>query len=333
MRKSVLCFGLTPVLQRTLVFEALEPNEVNRAKQVVESAAGKALNTARALSVLGTPAQVAGFNGGVAGRKIEAFLKTYGVVSAQTQMRAETRICTTLLDRKGNTVTELVEEAPLPDKAALARFEKTNLKRAKAASMLVISGTLPPFASDDFYVRFVQAAAKENVPVVIDSHKAALIHVLFERPYVAKLNVRELEATLQIALKTEREIFRAMKDLVGMGAQNVFVTHGANAAYLLTADGRAWRFAPPRVPRPVNPIGSGDCTTAGLVHALLRKKPLTDAVALGLACGSANITSLTPADFNAAHVRALVGKVKIKVSARPGIRGAPQGGADIPVFG
>ncbi|MCL2104472.1 MAG: PfkB family carbohydrate kinase [Kiritimatiellaeota bacterium] len=312
MNTSVLCFGLTPVLQRTLVFEALETNEVNRAKQVVESAAGKALNTARALSVLGTPAQVAGFNGGVAGRKIEAFLKTYGVVSAQTLMRAETRICTTLIDRTNNTVTELVEEAPYPDKAAIARFERANLKRAKESSMLVISGTLPPFASDDFYVRFVQAATAANVPVVIDSHKAALIHVLFERPYVAKLNVRELEATLQIALKTEREIFRAMKDLVGMGAQNVFVTHGANAAYLLTTDGKAWRFQPPDAQPRVNPIGSGDCTTAGLVHALLRKKPLTDAVALGLACGSANIISLTPADFKATYAHGLVGKVNIK---------------------
>jgi 1-phosphofructokinase family hexose kinase len=310
MSKSVLCFGLTPVLQRTLMFESLETNEVNRAKQVIESAAGKALNTACALSLLGTPAKVAGFNGGIAGRKIEAFLKSYGVLSAQTLMQAETRICTTLLDRKNNTVTELVEEAPPPDKATIARFEKANLKRVKESSMLVISGTLPPFAEDDFYVRFVQAAAKANVPVVIDSHKVALINVLFERPFLAKLNVRELEATLHVPLKTHREIIRAMKDLIGMGAQNVFVTHGADTAYLLTAEGKAQRFEPPKIKNPVNPIGSGDCTTAGLVHALLRKKTLADAVVLGLACGSANVTTLTPADFNAAHARALVGKIR-----------------------
>ena len=307
--KPVLCLGLTPVLQRTLVFDSLETNEVNRARHVIESAAGKALNTARALSLLGTPAQVAGFNGGVAGRKVEAFLKSHGVASVQTPMRAETRTCTTLLDRKANTVTELVEEAPTPDKAALARFERANLKRAKEASMLVISGTLPPFARDDFYVRFARAAATAGAPVVIDSHKTALVHVLFERPFLAKLNVRELEATLQVSLKTSREIIRAMRDLIGMGAQNVFVTHGAKAAYLLDATGKAWRFGPPDVEGRVNPIGSGDCTTAGIVHALLRKKPLAAAAALGLACGSANITSLTPADFSPAHARALARKV------------------------
>ena len=306
MSKTVLCLGLTPVLQRTLVFDSLETNEVNRAKQSIESAAGKALNTARALSLLGTPAQVTGFNGGTSGRKVEAFLKSYGVTSAHTLMQAETRICTTLLDRKHNTVTELVEEAPYPAKAAVARFEKANLKLTREASMLVISGTLPPFASDDFYVRFVQAASTAGVPVVIDSHKTALIHVLFERPYIAKLNVRELEATLNIQLNTRREILRAMKDLIGMGAQNVFVTHGAEAAYLLAADGKSWRFVPPKIKHPVNPIGSGDCTTAGMVHALLHKKPLPEAVAFGLACGSANVTTLTPADFTAAHARSLL---------------------------
>jgi len=313
MSQSVLCLGLSPVLQRTLVFDSLETNEVNRAKQVIESAAGKALNTARALLLLGTPAQCAGLNGGMSGNKVEAFLKTYGVVSAQTPMAAETRICTTLLDRKGRTVTELVEEAPAPGKAALARFEKDNLKRTTEASMLVISGTLPPFASDDFYVRFVQAAAKAGRPVVIDSHKTALIHVLFERPYLVKLNVRELEATVQAPLQAPREIIRAMRDLLCMGAQNVFVTHGAKAAYLLTAAGKAWRFKPPDVPSRVNPIGSGDCATAGVVHALLRKKTLAEAVALGLACGSANIATLTPADFNPTLARALARAVEAKV--------------------
>jgi fructose-1-phosphate kinase PfkB-like protein len=67
--KKVLCLGLTPVLQRTLVFDRLETDEVNRVRQVVESAAGKALNTARALVTLGTPAQTAGFNGGDTGRR------------------------------------------------------------------------------------------------------------------------------------------------------------------------------------------------------------------------------------------------------------------------
>jgi 1-phosphofructokinase family hexose kinase len=296
--------GLSPAFQRTLLFGRLEPGEVNRASRVIESAAGKSLNTARALAALGTPAQATGFNGGETGRGINAFLKAYGVASALTPMRAETRVCTTLLDGASGEVTELVEEAPDPGRTAAARFVRDNLRRAREASMLVISGTLPPFAGDEFYVPFVRAAGEAGVPVVIDSQKSALVNVLFERPLLAKLTVRELEATLGERLTDERRVVRAMRDLIGMGARSVFVTQGGRAAYLATAR-QAWRFRPPPLACQVNPIGSGDCATAGVAHALLAGRPLRDAVALGVACGSANVESLTPADFEVRRVRAL----------------------------
>ena len=308
--KNVLCLGLTPVWQRTLVLDRLEVDEVNRARQVVESAAGKALNTARALVTLGMPAETAGFNGGETGRRVLGFLKARGVgAHALTPMKAPTRICSTLIDQAGGTVTELVEESPAPGPAAVKRVVCENLKRTSGASMLVISGTLPPFVADDFYAGFVRSAAQAGIPVVIDSHKTALVNVLFERPLLAKLNAREIAATLQEPMNTERRILRGMRDLMGMGARNVFVTQGGKAAYLLTPKG-AWRYTPPAPCRCVNPIGSGDSTTAGIAHALLKGKGLREAVCCGLACGSANVETLTPADFAVDRVRDLKRRVR-----------------------
>jgi 1-phosphofructokinase family hexose kinase len=303
--KKVLCLGLTPALQRTLLFEGLEVGEVNRARQVVESAAGKALNTALVLARLGTPAQTAGFNGGQTGLALTGFLKAYGVDSALTPMSADTRICSTLIDVASGKVTELVEEAREPGRSAVARFVRDNLKRTREAAMLVISGTLPPYAGDDFYVGFVRAAAQAGVLVVIDSQKTALIHVLFERPLLAKLTVRELAATLREPMNSERRILRGMRDLLGMGAQNVVVTQGSKAAYLVTTK-QSWRFTPPAVAQHVNPIGSGDCATAGIAHALLAGKRLRDAVRFGLACGSANVETLTPSDLDLKRVSVLL---------------------------
>ena len=146
---------------------------------------------------------------------------------------------------------------------------------------------------------------------MIDSQKTALIDVLFERPLLAKLTVRELATTLQEPMKSERSVLRGMRDLLGMGAENVFVTQGGKAAYLMTP-GKVWRFTPPEIARHVNPIGSGDCTTAGIAHALLKGKSLREAVCFGLACGSANVESLTPADLNLKRISALVRCVKVE---------------------
>jgi 1-phosphofructokinase family hexose kinase len=295
--KKILCLGLTPVLQRTLIFDAIDINEVNRAKAVIESAAGKALNTARALSVLSMPVQVAGLNGGATGRKIDAFLKVYGVETVQTSMKANTRICTTLLDQQHNTITELVEEAPNPGAATLKRFMRDNLERISEASALVISGTLPPFVDETFYLPFVREAQKCGIPVIIDSHKAPLLHVLEERPLLAKLNRQELAITFKQEITNEKQILSRMKDLLARGAQNVVITQGAKPTYLMTSNNTLWRLTPPKLDQVINPIGSGDCTTAGIVCKLMKRRPLPEAIAFGLACGSANAMTQTPADF------------------------------------
>ena len=152
--------------------------------------------------------------------------------------------------------------------------------------------------------------AAERYSIPADGAHAAdtLINVLFERPLLAKLNVRELEVTLEERLTSERRILRGMRDVLALGARNVFVTQGGKGAYLLTPRG-AWRFTPPEIAQRVNPIGSGDCTTAGIAHALLAGKSLQRTVAFGLACGSANVESLTPADLDVKRVAALARKV------------------------
>jgi tagatose 6-phosphate kinase len=296
--KKILCLGLTPALQRTLFFDTLVCNEVNRAKLVLESAAGKALNTARALSTLGMDAQVAGLNGGTTGRKIEAFLQAYGVTSVQTSMKPATRICTTLIHPSKGTITELVEEAPDPGHSTLMRFQRDNLKHLEKASGLVISGTLPPFAPEDFYLSFVRAAVARDIPVIIDSHKTPLLHLLHERPLLVKLNRQELAITFQREITGERAIVASIKKLRALGASNVIVTQGAKAAYLMTSAGSLWRALPPKLGQVINPIGSGDCTTAGIVCKLLKRRSLPEALAFGLACGTANAATPTPADLN-----------------------------------
>lgn len=99
-----------------------------------------------------------------------------------------------------------------------------------------------------------------------------------------------------------------MREMLARGARHVFVTQGGKAAYLVTLRG-AWRFTPPEIKQRVNPIGSGDSATAGIAHALVTGKPMTRAVALGLACGSANVESLTPADLDVKRVAELARRV------------------------
>lgn len=295
---TFLSLGLTPALQRTLVFEHFRVGEVNRAREIALSAAGKGVNVAMALAGFGLRAWMTGFNGGDSGRTVEADAVGRGAISALTRIRKNTRVCDTIVDQATGKVTELVEEAPPISAADLARFQKAALALERRCVGLAISGTVPPaLAQQNIYVPFAELAERRQIPWVIDSHRGDLLSVLHCHPLVAKMNRHELEVTFGQACASDAMIVEQARRLTAGGARHAFITDGARPSWLVSADGKAWKLIPPDVDRVVNPIGSGDCVTAAMLAALWQGKTALQAARLGLACGSANTVTLIPALF------------------------------------
>ncbi|MCL1888786.1 MAG: PfkB family carbohydrate kinase [Kiritimatiellaeota bacterium] len=302
--KPILCLGIAPALQRTLEFETCEKGRVNRALARHLSPAGKSVNTGVALQRLGLPAVITGFNGGANGRLVASQIKALGATPAFTRVAGGTRLCTTVLERATGLVTELVEEAPPVTDAERAAFVRRNRALLRESAALAISGTLPAWAPDDFYRVFLEDAAARHVPRVIDSHGRGLLAILDTCPELVKLNRDELAATFPGASPGD-----AARRVLALGARALFVTDGPRAASL-HADGGVWTFTLPKI-SPVNPIGSGDCATAGLLSRWVgpRKQKLPAAVRFGLACGTANALTKLPADFDPAAARRVEGQI------------------------
>jgi len=304
--KSILCIGLTPALQELREFKSFRLGEVNRSPAIHRSAAGKGPNVARVLRQLGGQPLLLGFVGGETGRFITTSLCREGVREKLVRTNQPTRICTTLFDHATGTITELVEEAQLPARAAWQKFFHTlncSLVRARYA---VIAGALMPGASPEIY----RDIARCGVPIIIDSQRAPLLGVLEFQPFIAKLNVHELENTLARKFPTEKRILAGARELIAAGAQHVIVTHGAAGAWLVTAD-EAWHYQPPRI-QPVNPIGSGDAVTAGICRQLERGRELPEAVRYGVACGAANALTLIAGTVKLPDVRRLFRQVVVR---------------------
>ena len=94
------------------------------------------------------------------------------------------------------------------------------------------------------------------------------------------------------------------------GAQRVIVTAGREPA--LTFDGKIFRrIITPRI-QVVNPIGSGDAFTAGVVLRLLRGDDLGEACRWGTAAASANALTPMPGELNRKDVTRLAKKVQVR---------------------
>ena len=268
MSQRVLCVGATPAVQRTMRFERLTRGGVNRAKSVSVTPAGKGVNVAVSLRLLGVEPVLTGFLGGPTGELMKTMLAERGVTVDCAAAAAPTRVCTTILEgHPPKAATELVEEAATPDdedwRALFAKYRAL----LAGADLVVLAGALPPHAPVDIYAMFARAAREAGKPLVIDSQKQPLLSALAHRPLVAKLNAHELGLTFTRELRTRFDRIAAATELQRRGAQWVLVTDGARPALIVGADG-AWSATAPQI-ETVNAVGSGDACTAGLIAAHL----------------------------------------------------------------
>src|SRR3954470_16366450 len=107
----ILCLGTTPTMQRTMLFDRVEIDAVNRATEVREYASGKSVNVAKVLRTLGHNATATGFIGGARGALLQEHMERAGIGHDFVEVEAATRLCTTVIDRGSGAVTELVQES------------------------------------------------------------------------------------------------------------------------------------------------------------------------------------------------------------------------------
>ncbi|HWE01172.1 MAG TPA: hexose kinase [Tepidisphaeraceae bacterium] len=297
----ILCLGTTPTVQRSMTFDRVAIDDVNRAIEVKDYASGKSPNVARILRTLGADPLAVGFAGGDRGRFLLDDMAKAGIRHDFVMIPEPTRLCTTVIDQSNSTATELVEEHAVVSSSAWAEMDRKLLALAPRSKLWIFSGSLPPGAPQDFYARYVPLARANGARLILDTRGQPLKLSLIHDHFIVKLNRDELAATLDLALDSETAITQAARRVCPAGGAAI-VTLGAGGA-LACAGNRAWRVTAPKV-RAISPIGSGDAFAAGLGWGLLQEMSMPEALGVGCACGSANAMTalaghMSPSDFEA----------------------------------
>jgi tagatose 6-phosphate kinase len=296
-RHMILCVGLTPTVQRTLFFDQFALGSVNRASKCLITASGKGVNVARVATTLGGTVQLLQPLGGETGKFVAKCLRADKVDTETIWLSDDipTRTCTTLIAKDAPTTTELVEEALPIDSKSLEHLSNALIARLWVAKMLCISGSLPPGIPENFYATLTKWAGEVGIPVVIDAQKAPLRLALEQKPWLVKPNLEEAFTMLGLTRTDDiwNDAWTATAHLRELGAQNALVTMGSHGAFLYTKEGKKHQFTPPAI-EAINPIGSGDALTGGLVYACAEEKAgLVESVAVGMACAAANCLTET----------------------------------------
>jgi 1-phosphofructokinase family hexose kinase len=302
----ILAAGLSPAWQQILVFDYLQPGEVNRGREVHWCASGKVLNVGLALHHLGADCRTLTLLGGPPRAEIEREFAGLGAPLESVECHTSTRICTTILERESGRTTELVENAGPAAPEELAAFIEAYARLAAEANLVVLTGSLPSGVPAGFYRELLSRTPGR---AILDVRGEELLAALELRPLVAKPNREELGRTFGRDLSSDEALLQAMHELNDRGAEWAVVTEGRHAVWATSA-GAVYRAEPPQV-SVVNPIGCGDCLAAGLAWAIELGEPMPGALRLGIAAAVENALHLLPARLDPAAVRMLVGRVSL----------------------
>jgi len=286
--KGILTVSLNPAVDIAYQVDNFQVGKINHVRELTRIAGGKANNVARVLASLHQTVISTGFAGGPAGDFIQENLRYHGIrVDFESFDNGENRTCIAIVDEVGRTLTEVREKGPTLTDEAAERFLSRFRRLVQRAEMVVISGSLPPGISTEFYGRLVTEAYRINqVRTILDATGPALANALSANPYLVKPNLEELQSWAGRKLSNEAAIWDAARRLQEAGPLVVAVSLGADGLLVVAPEG-SWRATTPKV-QAVNTVGSGDSLVAGFAAGVMDGLGAEEVLRLAVACGTAN---------------------------------------------
>jgi len=287
----IVTLTANPSLDRTLDLDrSLVPGGVHRAVGHTEEPGGKGVNVSRAISAADRPTVAV-----LPARAEDPVLAQIGLLGLRhhaVHVDDLVRVNLTVTDPDGTTTKLNLPGSPLSAQAH-DRLTEVLLNEAADAGWAVLSGSLPPGVSEQWYAELTKALHAQGCRVAVDTSGEPLQAVVSgstgDRPDLLKPNAEELAEVL--GLDPDRDVAHPQqaaehaRRLVGDGCTAVLVTLGADGAVLVTDEG-SWHAAPPPT-TPKSTVGAGDCALAGYLLADLDGAAPAERLRRAVAYGSA----------------------------------------------
>lgn len=287
----IVTLTMNPALDKSAEVGRVVPEDKLRCQNPHFDAGGGGINVARAVTEMGGEAIALFLAGGWSGDRLTALLEEEGVSTNRISIPQETRESLVIFETETGQQFRFGMPGPEIDPSEGERVLETLAGLNPAPEFLVISGSLPPGISDDFYKRAVEAISRHDTKVIVDAHSEALRLALSACPFLIKPNLRELGQLAGREMESDEQIEAAALKLVDDGACAIcMVSLGAGGALWVSNEGMQ-RLRAPTV-RIRSKVGAGDSTVAGIVHALSQGWTERQALALGIAAGAAAV--MTP---------------------------------------
>jgi len=281
----ILTVTPNPAVDYTIRVDALEIGRRAKYRDPVFDSSGKGINVSRMVHRLGGATRALGFAGGPTGDLLRQGLDREGVPHDLLAVPGLTRVNVTVLSGPDGAATHLHGPGARVEAPDVARLLDAASRHLAAASVLVVSGSLPPGLAPTSIVELLGLARRRGVPALVDAEGDLLGAAVAAGADLVKPNLAEAGALLGRVLSGVDDAVVAARELVSRGARAAVITLRGEGA-VGVAEGKAWHAVPPRDPV-IRAIGAGDSFAAGLAVELARGAALPEALKTAAAAGAA----------------------------------------------
>ena len=303
--KKFFCICFSSTLQRTITFNSVQLEHVNRSEYYRIDASGKAVNSARILAQLERDCVTTFCPLGINNYKDFEFLaKNDNLNLMYMKIPGNTRECWTLLDKTKGTTTELVVSEPVfkPTKE-FKRQEKQLLQvelpiNIKENDAVLLAGSRPSVWSDETYPLIAKAAVGAGKIFLADYHGKDLLETLKVcTPTIIKINEEEFLSTFCDKQKhSESESEEQLKSLIIQKSKElkniIIVTRETESTF--AAKNGVFAECPIIPVKAVNTTACGDSFNAGFLYEYTYSGNFEKALQKGTWCAARNAENECP---------------------------------------
>ncbi|MEJ2031482.1 MAG: 1-phosphofructokinase family hexose kinase [Deltaproteobacteria bacterium] len=288
--KRIASLTMNPSVDLTMAVEKVLHTRKLRCDHPRRDPGGGGINVARAFHELGGTVVAVFPAGGPTGLFLKEILRRQGIEFHHIEFKSLTRESFSINEIATGQQYRFVLPGPILTveewESCLERI--THLH--PVPEYVVASGSLPRGVPDDFYARLAVALKESEARLILDTSGEPLRIALKEGVYLVKPNLEELAELVDENLEQPAAQEEACLELIDKGAAEVVaLTLGAEGA-LLVSKNITIRLPALKV-EVSSAVGAGDSFVAGLTLGLVRDWSLREAFCLGMAAGTAALTS------------------------------------------
>ncbi len=296
--KKILCLCLSPTIQRTLYFEDLKMQNVNRSKFYIENASGKAVNSSRVLNqIKKNCSSVICPIGKKNSFRFMSLCKKDGLKIIPLKIPGLVRECWTLVGKKNSSTTEIVCDENFSDldfkneEKKLLKIIKNQIKKYDA---FLFAGSKPKYFSENLILEIAKIVKLSKKIFMADFWGPSLFKAIEGAiPEIIKINENEFIGTFSENLLSEEDLKSLVIQKSAVLNNIIVVTRGEKSTFA-GVKGKFFEEPSRNCKKIVNTTACGDSFNSGFLYEFLKSKNIEKALKKGTKCASLNAESLVP---------------------------------------